>query len=80
VKLSTSWERKHELLDKMADVIDATLVADGIIKPHPKFEGSPTSGYRLLEHAYAEIMAMGQQDAAYIRYRIADSASLTCSH
>jgi hypothetical protein len=56
VKLSTPWERKLELLNKMADVIDATLVADGIIKPHPKFEGSLTSGYRLLEHAYAEII------------------------
>ena len=32
------------------------MVADGIIKPHPKFTGSPTSGYRLLEHAYAEII------------------------
>ncbi len=32
------------------------MVADGIIKPHPKFQESPTSGYRLLEHAYAEII------------------------
>jgi hypothetical protein len=56
VKLSTPWERKLELLDQMADVLDTTMVADGIIKPHPKFLGSPTSGYRLLEHAYAEII------------------------
>jgi hypothetical protein len=32
------------------------MVADGIIAPHPKFAESPTSGYRLLEHAYAEIL------------------------
>ena len=32
------------------------MVEDGIIKPHPKFIGSATSGYRLLEHAYAEII------------------------
>jgi hypothetical protein len=31
-------------------------VADGIIAPHARFAGSPTSGYRLLEHAYAEII------------------------
>ena len=55
-KLSTSWERKHELLDRMADILDQTLVADGIIKPHPNFASSPTSGYRVLEHAYAEII------------------------
>jgi hypothetical protein len=56
VELSTPWERKLELLDRMADVLDATMVADGIIEPHPKFEGSLTSGYRLLESAYAEIL------------------------
>jgi hypothetical protein len=56
VRLSTSWERKLELLDRMADILDETMVADGLIKPHPKFTGSPTSGYRLLEHAYAELI------------------------
>lgn len=56
VHLTTSWERKLELLDRMADILDETMVADGIIKPHPKFEGSSTSGYRLLEHAYAELI------------------------
>jgi hypothetical protein len=56
VSLSTPWERKLALLDAMAGVLDATMVADGIIQPHPTFAGSPTSGYRLLEHAYAEII------------------------
>lgn len=56
VRLSTGWERKLELLDRMADILDATMVADGIIQPHPKFTGSLTSGYRLLEHAYAELI------------------------
>ena len=56
VSLSTSWERKLVLLDRMADILDEAMVADGIIKPHPKFKGSPTSGYRLLEHAYAELI------------------------
>lgn len=25
-------------------------------RPHPKYRASPTSGYRLLEHAYAELI------------------------
>ena len=56
VSLETSWERKLDLLHAMADVLDQTMVADGIIQPHPRFLQSPTSGYRLLEHAYAEIL------------------------
>jgi uncharacterized protein DUF4037 len=56
VRLSTPWERKLQLLDRMADLFDATMVADGLIRPHPRFAGSPTSGYRLLEHAYAELI------------------------
>jgi hypothetical protein len=56
VQLTTGWERKLELLHQMSDVLDETTVADGIIKPHPRFAVSPTSGYRLLEHAYAEII------------------------
>jgi hypothetical protein len=56
VNLSTPWERKLALLDRMADLLDAAMVADGLIQPHPKYTGSPTSGYRLLEHAYAELI------------------------
>ncbi len=56
VKLETSWERKLELLNEMSDVLDATMVQDGILAPHPKFRGSESSGYRLMEHAYAEIL------------------------
>ena len=56
VKLSTSWERKLALLDQMSDVLDATMVADGIAESHPKFVGSESSGYRLLEYDYAQII------------------------
>ena len=56
VRLSTPWERKLALLNRMADVLDQTMVADGILQPHPRYQGSPTSGYRILEHAYAEII------------------------
>lgn len=56
VSLSTPWERKLALLDQMSDVLDETMVGDGLIAPHPKFHGSATSGYRLLESAYAELI------------------------
>lgn len=56
VELSTPWERKLDLLHQMADILDRTMVEDGIIRPHSKFKGSDTSGYRLMEHAYAEII------------------------
>jgi hypothetical protein len=55
-RLSTSWERKLELLHEMSDVLDAAMVEDGLIAPHSKFAASPTSGYRLLESAYGELI------------------------
>lgn len=54
--LETPWMRKLELLNQMSDVFDQTMVEDGIIPAHPKFKGSESSGYRLMEHAYAEIL------------------------
>lgn len=56
VRLETPWARKLEILDEMSDVYDAAMVEDGIIPAHPKFKGSESSGYRLMEHAYAEIL------------------------
>lgn len=55
-RLSTPWERKLELLEAIANLLDAAMVEEGLIRPHPRFAGSPTSGYRLLEHAYAELI------------------------
>jgi hypothetical protein len=56
VRLNTPWESKLEILHQMSDILDQQMVADGIIRPHPKYTASPTSGYRLMEHAYAEII------------------------
>ncbi|MDX1520176.1 MAG: DUF4037 domain-containing protein [Anaerolineae bacterium] len=56
VSLSTPWERKLDLLHEMSDILDQTMVYDGIIQPHAEYAISPTSGYRLMEHAYAEII------------------------
>ncbi len=57
ISLSTPWERKQALLDQMSDILDAAMVEDGIIKPHPKFVGTESSGYRLIEHAYKDILS-----------------------
>lgn len=56
VALSTPWPRKLELMHRIADIIDAELVRQELIAPHDRFGVSPTSGYRLLEHAYAELI------------------------
>jgi hypothetical protein len=55
-RLATPWERKLELLDAISDRIDHALVEDGLIRAHPPFAGSESSGYRLLEYAYAELI------------------------
>lgn len=40
----------------MSDILDQTIIANGIIQPHAPFHEHPTSGYRILEQAYAEII------------------------
>ena len=40
----------------MSDILDAAMVEDGLIAPHPPYRVSETSGYRLLESAYAELI------------------------
>jgi hypothetical protein len=56
VQLTTPWPRKLELLHQLSDILDQTMVTDGLIQPHARFHEHPTSGYRLLEHAYAELL------------------------
>ena len=54
--LSTGWDEKLHLLHEMSDILDAAMVEDGLIAPHPRYKVSDTSGYRLLESAYAELI------------------------
>lgn len=56
VEDATSWPRRLEILSLLSDILDRTMVELGIIAPHPRFVGNESSGYRLLEHAYAEIV------------------------
>lgn len=55
-RLETPWQRKLDLLHDMSDILDAAMVEDGLIAPHPAYKVSETSGYRLLESAYAELI------------------------
>ncbi|MEZ5797886.1 MAG: DUF4037 domain-containing protein [Paracoccaceae bacterium] len=55
-RLSTPWGRKLDLLHEMSDILDAAMVEDGLIASHPRYRVSETSGYRLLESAYAELI------------------------
>ena len=54
--LSTGWDEKLDLLHQMSDILDQAMVEDGLIAPHPIYRVSPTSGYRLLESAYGELI------------------------
>ena len=49
---STSCQCKLELLDRMSDVLDRTMIEAS----SPPLTGSPTSGYRLMEHAYKALL------------------------
>lgn len=54
--LTTGWAEKLDLLHQMSDILDQAMVEDGLIAPHPRYKVSATSGYRLLESAYAELI------------------------
>ncbi|MBE81590.1 MAG: hypothetical protein CME21_03415 [Gemmatimonadetes bacterium] len=56
VDIGTGWDRKLEILEQLSDILDERMVEIGVISPHPRFTGNETSGYRLLEHAYADIV------------------------
>ncbi|MDA0337037.1 MAG: DUF4037 domain-containing protein [bacterium] len=62
VRGDTSWPRRVELLGGLADILDEKMVALGVIPRHPRFSGSGTSSYRLLEHAYGAILKRLPED------------------
>ncbi len=51
-----SWPRRLDILCALSDILDAKMVALGVIPPHPRFVGNESSSYRLLEHAYGAIV------------------------
>ena len=62
IEPETPWRQRIELFENMHELLDADMVAQGLIQPHPKFKKSPTSGYRLLEYAYGELCRGLPQD------------------
>ena len=55
MQAETPWPRRIALFEDMHDILDDDMVAQGLIAPHVKYKKSPTSGYRLLEAAYADL-------------------------
>jgi hypothetical protein len=53
---AASWERRLDVLAGVADLLEERMVELELVPLHPRFAASPTSGYRLLEHAYAVIL------------------------
>ncbi len=51
-----SWKRRIEIFEEVSRLLDARMVELELVPPHAHFRGSPTSGYRLLEHDYAAIL------------------------
>jgi hypothetical protein len=57
-----SFEDRIVLLERMHKLLDHEMVALGLIQEHPEFVPSETSGYRLLEHAYHDLLAHLPED------------------
>ena len=51
----TPWPRRVALIEDIHDLLDAYMVAQNLIKAHPRYTKSATSSYRLLEGAYGEL-------------------------
>ena len=51
-----SWDRRVQLCERMHEIVDEHMVKEGLVPSHQRFKRSATSGYRLLEWAYREIL------------------------
>jgi len=52
----TPWPRRVVLFGALHDILDAKMVRLGLVRPHPRFKPSETSGYRLLEWCYYDLL------------------------
>jgi hypothetical protein len=52
----TPWLRRVALFEAMHDLLDAKMVALGLVRRHAKLKRSATSGYRLLEWCYYDLL------------------------
>jgi hypothetical protein len=60
----TSWERRIHLLEQLHDLLDDEMVELGLVSPHPKFKPYESSGYRLLERGYRELLKAVPEELA----------------
>ena len=52
----TSWERRISICEELHTMLDAYMVGLGLVTPHPKYKTHPTSGLRILERSYQELI------------------------
>jgi hypothetical protein len=52
----TSWERRTAIFEELHTMLDAHMIELGLVTPHPKYKSHETSGYRLLERSYQELI------------------------
>lgn len=62
VEAQTGWERRIELMEQAHTLLDTFMVDTGIIEAHPRFMPSATAGYRILEHAYQELIQKSPEE------------------
>lgn len=55
-KFDTSWVRRTEICEELHIMLDAYMIELGLVSPHPKYKTHPTSGLRLLERSYQELI------------------------
>lgn len=53
---ATDFPRRTKLIEQMHQLIDTYMVDRQILRPHPKYTPSETSGFRILEQACAELL------------------------
>ncbi len=53
---NTSWERRNNICEELHIMLDAYMVEIGLVTPHPKYKSHPTTGLRILERSYQEIL------------------------
>lgn len=51
-----TWERRFEIMQTLHELLDRRMVELGLVRPHPRFKPHATSGYRLLEWCYRDLL------------------------
>jgi len=52
----TSWKRRNDICEELHIMLDAYMVEIGLVTPHPEYKSHPTSGLRILERSYQELL------------------------